>query len=51
MKTEQEEFDLMAEKKARLVLNRARSVKLRNRGEIIWWSNYFNGWLWMPAQK
>jgi hypothetical protein len=49
MKTEQEEFELLAEKKARLVLNRKRSVKLRNRGEEIWWSPYFMGWLWIPA--
>lgn len=44
--TEQEETEMLATKKARIVYNRARSVTLRKRGEKVWWSPYFNGWMW-----
>lgn len=49
--TEQEETEMLATKKARIVYNRARSVKLRKRGEKVWWSPYFNGWMWAAVTE
>jgi len=49
--TEQQEYELLASKRARIVFNRKRKVKLRKRGERVWWSIHFNGWMWMRSES
>lgn len=45
--TEQDEFELLAGKEARLVLNKKRYRAISKRGDFIWRSHYFGGWIWI----
>jgi hypothetical protein len=48
MKTAQNEFDLFTTKEARIFYSAKRKRKLKRRGELVWWSPYFDGWMWIP---
>ena len=46
--TDRERFEVGAVQRGeyRLVLSSKRKRKLQRRGERIWWSRYFHGWVW-----